>query len=84
MYFDWWQIKNSHSSPVVSTELASSGLVGQDDGGAVDQCPRHRHLLLLAAGHLQRAVGHPVAQADVFQELCRPGRSRKLRDFRIE
>jgi len=53
-------------------ELAGR-LVGQDQDRVLDQGPRDRHPLLLASRHLVGPVVEPVAQADVRQELGRPG-----------
>ena len=47
-------------------------LVGQQQGGVVDQCPGDRHALLLSAGHLRRLVVGPFGQPDQLQEGLGP------------
>ena len=54
-------------------------LVRQDDGGFVDQRPRDRHALLLAAGQLVGKVVGAVAEADGLERRAgAPCRSRRL------
>ena len=48
-------------------------LVGEDHGGAGDQCPRDRDALLLAAGELGRAMGAPVPESDGLDQRLEPG-----------
>jgi hypothetical protein len=43
------------------------GLVGQDDGRVVDQCPGDGHPLLLSARQLVGPVMHPLAQSHRFE-----------------
>ena len=44
-------------------------LVGQQDDGILDQGPRDRHPLLLAAGELGRLVAQPVPEPDLAQQV---------------
>ena len=44
-------------------------VASSDDGGVVDQCPRDRHALHLAARHLVALMQHAVAQTDVAKRL---------------
>ena len=55
----------------VGIEVAG-GLVGQDDGRIVDERPRDRDALLLAARQLHRKRVHAVLQADPLEHLERP------------
>ena len=48
------------------------GLVGQQDGGLVDERARDRHALPLAAGELRWAVVHAQSQAHRLQRLAGP------------
>ena len=48
------------------------GLVREHDRRARDQRARDGHALLLAAGHLGRAVGEPVADADGVDQAVEP------------
>ena len=56
----------------------AGGLVGQEDAGLVDQRPRDRDPLALAARELVGAVVHPLAEPDPLQRLRR-ARSRRSR-----
>ena len=56
---------------VLGVERAA-GLVGQDDGRAVDQGTGHGHALLLAAGELVRLVVGAVGQSHKPQQLFSP------------
>ena len=47
-------------------------LVGEDDGRAGDQRPRHGDALLLAAGELGRAVRAAAGEADAVDQLVDP------------
>ena len=47
-------------------------LVAEDDGGPRDERARHGDALLLAAGHLGRAVGAPVAEPDGVDQRLEP------------
>ena len=47
----------------------AAGLVGEDDGGVVDEGAGDGDALLLAPAHLVGLVVLPVGQAEVFQEL---------------
>src|SRR5580693_10192888 len=55
----------------VRVEVAG-GLVGEDEVRLVDQRPRARHALLLAAGQLIRAVGQPVADTQLLDQVTKP------------
>ena len=48
---------------------STSGLVGQNQRGPIDDSPRDSDALLLAAGELVRPVAFPMGQADPFQSL---------------
>ena len=47
-------------------------LVGEQDARAIEQGPRDRRPLHLAAGEFARLVGEPVAEADAVQYARRP------------
>src|SRR5687767_8569936 len=47
-------------------------LVGKHQLGAVRQCPRHGHSLLLANRQLRGPVGHPLREPDALQQCARP------------
>src|SRR5262249_23092871 len=48
-------------------------LVGQQDPRILDERPRDRDALLLAAGEASGLVAHPVPEADLLQEILSPG-----------
>ena len=54
-------------------------LVAEDDGGPRDERARHGDALLLAAGHLGRAVRAPVAEPDGVDRASRATRGRGAR-----
>ncbi len=45
------------------------GLIGEDDIWLVDECPRHRHALLLASGKLCGLVSGPVSHSQKVQQI---------------
>lgn len=47
-------------------------LVGQDDGRFIDEGTGNRNTLLLAAGELGRAMGHPFGESHFGEEAHRP------------
>ena len=60
-------------------------LVGKQDMRIVDQCPRDRHALLLAAGKLGRLVPGPLGETDARQARLRLlARVALVRTMRIE
>ena len=46
-------------------------LVGQNERGAIDQCPADRHSLLLSARHLRRLVIGSVGQSNAAEQSPR-------------
>ena len=65
----WSVIEESHDFDAGLGIEVAGGLVGQDDGGAVDQGAGDGHALALAAGELIGLVIHALAQADVGQRF---------------
>ena len=49
----------------------AGGLVGKEDGGAVDQGTGDGYALLLPAGEFRRFVGDPLLQPHRFQQFAR-------------
>ena len=47
----------------------SRRLIGKQHDRVLDQCPRDRHALLLAAREFRRLVCEPVAQADLAESV---------------
>lgn len=63
--------KGENAGGVVGIEI-SGGLVGQQEGGAVNQSPRHGRALHLAAAHLVRKSACPVRQASQVEHFQGP------------
>ena len=79
-------MRNQHDSMTLVVELfenayhlragfgiqVARGLVGEDDGGVVDQRPRDSHPLLLTAGKLVWTAVQPMRQTHRFQYFLSP------------